>query len=307
MARIASDVTWLVGRTPLVELRRLSPPTARIVAKLDAWNPSGSNKDRAALAMIRHAEHAGLLRRGGTIVECSSGDLGIAIAAMGRRLGYRVVITMPEGASARHRAMLRAFGAEIETTANPLGMRGAMVRAEEIAKKTPGALCLQAFSNRANTKAHLDTTAREIWEDTDGGVGVVVVPIGSGGTASGCAAFFRDHGVPVVGVEPSRSPVVAGGTAGAHDIPGLGAGFVPEILSTRDLAEVVPVADGEAIAAARAMAAEESLLVGPASGAVLHAALSIARRAANEGKTIVAVLPDGGDRYADHPLFAERP
>jgi len=307
MARIAADVTWLVGHTPLVELRRLSPPTARVVAKLDAWNPTGSNKDRAALGMIRHAERAGLLPAGGTIVECSSGDLGIAIAAIGRRLGYRVVITMPDGASTRHRALLRALGAEVETTAAPLGMRGAMVRAEEIAKKTQGALCLQAFSNRANTKAHVETTAREIWEDTDGRVDLVVVPIGSGGTASGCAAFFRELGVPVVGVEPERSAVVAGGTAGAHDIPGLGAGFVPEILSTRDLAEVVPVADGEAVTAARAAAAEESLLVGPASGAVLHAALLLARRPAHAGKTIVAILPDAGDRYADHRIFAEQP
>lgn len=307
MARIASDVTWLVGHTPLVELRRLSPPSARIVAKLDGWNPSGSNKDRAALGMIRHAERAGQLRQGGTIVECSSGDLGIAIAAIGRRLGYRVVITMPEGSSTRHRALLRAFGAEVETTPNQLGMRGAMVRAEEVAKKTPGALCLQAFTNRANSRTHAETTAREIWEDSDGTVGLVVVPIGSGGTASGCVAFFREHGVPVVGVEPARSPVVAGGTAAPHDIPGLGAGFVPEILSARDLAEVVPVADNEAIAAARAIALEESLLVGPASGAVLHAALLLARRPAHAGKTIVAVLPDVGDRYADHPLFTEQP
>ena len=305
MARIAADVTWLVGRTPLVELRRLSPSGARIVAKLEAWNPSGSNKDRAALGMILHAQRAGLLRPGGTIVECSSGDLGIAIAAIGRRLGHQVIITMPDGTSARHRSVLRALGAEVRTTARELGMRGAMVRAEEIAKTTPGALCLQAFSNRANTRAHAETTAREIWEDTDGGVGIVVAPIGSGGTASGCVAFFRDHAVPVVGVEPAQSRVVAGGAPGSHDIPGLGAGFVPEILCSRDLAEVVPVDDDEAVAAARAVAHHESLLVGPASGAVLHAAVKLAVRPENAGKLIVAVLPDSGERYADHRLFAQ--
>jgi cysteine synthase A len=305
MARIAADVTCLVGRTPLVELSRLSPPGTRIVGKLEAWNPSGSNKDRAALAMIQHAARSGMLRAGGTIVECSSGDLGIAIATIGRRLGYRVVVTMPEGPNEARRAMLAALGAEVVTTAATLGMRGAMVRAEEVAKQTPGALCLQAFTNKANMRAHAEHTAREIWADTDGRVGLVVVPVGSGGTAAGCVAFFRDLAVPVVGVEPARSPVLTGGTAGAHDIPGIGAGFIPEILSPRDLAEVVPVDDAEAAAGARALAREESLLRGPASGAVVHAAVQLAKRPAYAGKLVVAVLPDSGERYLDHRSFAQ--
>jgi cysteine synthase A len=304
MARIAADVTWLVGRTPLVELSRLSPPGVRIVGKLESWNPSGSNKDRAALGMIQHAARTGALPRGGTIVECSSGDLGIAIATMGRRLGYRVVITMPEGAPAGRRALLTALGAEVAVSPASLGMRGAMARAEEIAKQTADGVCLQAFTNKANTKSHVETTAREIWEDTDGRVAIVVVPIGSGGTASGAVAFFRDHAVPVVGVEPLRSPVVTGGAAGPHDIPGLGAGFIPDILCPTDLAEVVTVADDDAIAMTRALAREECLLGGPASGAVLHAAVLLGNRPANAGKLIVAVLPDSGERYLDHRTFA---
>lgn len=305
MARIAADVTCLVGRTPLVELSRLSPPGTRIIGKLEAWNPSGSNKDRAALAMIQHAARSGMLRAGGTIVECSSGDLGIAIATIGRRLGYRVVVTMPEGPNEARHSMLAALGAEVVTTAAPLGMRGAMVRAEEVAKQTPGALCLQAFTNKANMRAHAEHTAREIWEDTDGRVGLVVVPVGSGGTAAGCVAFFRDMAVPVVGVEPARSRVLTGGTAGAHDIPGIGAGFIPEILCPRDLAEVVPVDDAEAAAGARALAREESLLLGPASGAVVHAAVQLAKRPAYADKLVVAVLPDSGERYLDHRSFAQ--
>jgi len=299
MARIAADITWLVGRTPLVELSRLSPPGTRILGKLEAWNPSGSNKDRAALGMIRHAERCGFLRPGGTIVECSSGDLGVAIAMIGRRLGYRVVLTMPESPAANRRGLLQALGAELVTTPCADGMRGAMARADALAKQTPGGICLQAFSNRANARFHADTTAREIWEDTDGRVGVVVVPVGTGGTAAGCATFFRDRDVATVGVEPATSRVLAGGPAGAHGIPGIGAGFIPDILSPADLAETVGVTDEEAAAGARALALEEALLMGPASGAVLHAARELAKRPANSGKLIVAVLPDTAERYVD--------
>ncbi len=296
MARIAADITWLVGRTPLVELARLAPPGARLVGKLDAWNPSGSNKDRAVLGMIRHAERSGFLRPGGTIVECSGGDLGLAIATLGRRLGYRVVLTMPEGVAAARRGLLTAMGAELELTPDAEGMRGAMTRAERLTRELAGAVCLQAFTNRANARAHADTTAREIWEDTDGAVDVVVVPVGTGGTAAGCSEFFRPLGVEVVGVEPAGSPVLSGGRAGPHGIPGLGAGFVPDILTPSDLAEVVPVSDREAMAATGRLLREESLLLGPASGAVAHAAIAVASRPERAGALVVAVLPDAAER-----------
>lgn len=300
MSRIAADVTWLVGRTPLVELAALSPPGTRIVGKLEAHNPSGSNKDRAALAMIRHAERSGFLRPGGTVVECSSGDLGVAVAAMGRRLGYRVVLTMPEGILDPRRSLVLALGAEVVTTPVQDGMRGAMARAEQIAKGTAGAVCLQAFTNRANARIHAETTAREIWEDTDGQVALVVAPVGTGGTAAGCCAFFREIGVAVAGVQPATSSVLTGGQAGLHDIPGLGAGFIPEILVPGDLATIVDVADADASAGVRALAARESLLLGPASGAVIHAAMTLAHQPTWAGRMIVAILPDSGDRFLDH-------
>ena len=305
MVRIAADVTWLIGCTPLVDLSRLSPPRCRIVAKLEARNPSGSNKDRAALGMIAHAERCGFLRAGGTLVECTSGDLGLAIAMVGRRRGYRVVLTMPEGTPSHRASLLRALGAEIVTTPVADGMRGAMVRAEQLARQTPGAVCLQAFTNRANARAHADTTAREIWSDTDGTVGIVVVPVGTGGTAAGCAAFLRERGVAVIGVEPAGSPVLGGGRAGEHDIPGIGAGFVPDILGVDELDEVVAVDDRTAREHVQLLAQQEAILVGPAGGAVLHAAIAVARRAASADKLLVAVLPDSGERYFDHRSYRQ--
>jgi cysteine synthase A len=250
--------------------------------------------------MIRHAERVGTLRPGGTIVECSSGDLGLAIAMMGRRLGYRVILTMPEDAPATRRSMLLALGAELHLVPLVDGMRGALVRAEQIAKQQPGAVCLQAFTNRANSRIHAETTAAEIWADTDGQVGLVVSPVGTGGTAAGCLAFFREFGVPVAGVQPATSPVLTGGKPGAHGIPGLGAGFIPEILAPNELATIIDVTDDEAAAGACALASEESLLLGPASGAVVHAAQMLARRPAYHGKLIVAILPDTAERYAFH-------
>lgn len=253
--------------------------------------------------MIRHAERSGFLRPGGAIVECSSGDLGLALATIGARLGYRVVLTMPAGAAGPRRSLLLALGATVVDTPASEGMRGAMARADQLARQTPGAVCLQAFTNRANARAHADTTAREIWEDTDGRVDLVVVPVGTGGTAAGCAQFFRELGVGVVAVEPAGSRVLAGGAAGAHDIPGLGAGFVPDILRPADVSEMIGVDDRDAVAGARALAREEALLLGPASGAVLHAALTLARRPTSHGKTVVAVLPDRAERYLDHTLL----
>jgi cysteine synthase A len=305
MACIAADVTWLIGHTPLVELPKLSPQGTRIVAKLEGWNPSGSNKDRAALGMIQNAIRSGFLEPGGTIVECSSGDLGLAIAMVGRRLGYRVLLTMPEWQPESRLRLLRALGAEVVMTPAETGMRGAMARAEAIAKQTRGAVCLQAFSNRSNPQSHVETTAREIWEGTDGRVRAVVVPIGTGGTAAGCASFFRGLPVSVIGVEPAGSPLLTAGRTGQHDIPGLGAGFIPEILVPSELAETIAVEDREAAAGMRALAREESLLLGPASGAVVHAAATFARRPNNAGQLIVAILPDLAERYIDHRAMSE--
>lgn len=304
MARIAADVTWLIGRTPLVQLARLAPKGVRLLAKLEGQNPTGSNKARAALAMITHAERSGFLRPGGTVVECSGGDLGLAIAMVGRRRGYRVVLTVPENLCREQVTMAAVLGAEIVRTPAGEGMRGAMAASDRIARETRGAVCLQAFTNRANARIHQETTAREIWEDTDGDVDFVVVPVGTGGTAAGCAAFFREHGnAAIVAVEPDGSPVLTGGKAGPHDIPGLGAGFVPDILTVSDLAEVIRVTDAEAALAVQLLAQQESILVGPAAGAVLHGALELARRESSQGHTIAAVLPDSADRYLDWRAF----
>jgi len=303
MVRIAADVTWLIGKTPLVDMARLSPAGCRVIAKLEAVNPTGSNKGRAALAMILHAERSGFLRPGGTLVESTSGDLGLAIAQVGRRRGYRVVLTMPEGTPPHRASLLRALGAEVMATPASEGMRGAMSRAEQVARQTPGAICLQAFTNRANARVHAETTAREIWEDTDGQVDVVVAPVGTGGTAAGCAALLRELGVRIVAVEPSSSPVLAGGAAGAHDIAGLGAGFVPDILGVRMLDEIVPVDDDDARRCVLRLAREEAVLAGPAGGAVMHAAITIATRPENRGKMIVAILPDTGERFFDHSAY----
>jgi len=300
MVRIAADISWLVGQTPLVDLARLSPPGTRLVGKLEAFSPSGSNKDRAALGMIRHAIQSGFLRPEGTIIECSSGDLGLAIATIGRRLGYRVILTMPDSVTADRRSLLMAIGAEVVTTSKDLGMKAAMAKTEELTKQIEGAICLQAFTNRANSRTHAETTAREIWEDTNGQVNAVVVPVGTGGTAAGCADFFGPLGVQVIAVQPAGSPVLTGGTAGPHDIPGLGAGFIPDILSPSRLDEVISVTDEEARTTNQRLMREESLLLGPASGAVAFAAMSVAKRDAFAGKMVVAVLPDAAERNLDH-------
>ncbi len=303
MSRIASDLTWLIGSTPLVDLPHLSPQGRRVVVKLEACNPTGSNKDRAALAMIRQAERSGSLQRGGAIVECTSGDLGLSIATVGRCLGYRVLLVMPDGTTQDRLRMLRALGAEVVFTDKALGMRGAMAQTDLLAKQIPGAVCLQPFTNKANARTHAETTAREIWNDTDGKVDIVVAPIGTGGTAAGCAIALRERGVAVIGVEPAASGVMGGGSAGAHDIPGLGAGFIPEILPPHTLDEIVAVTCEAARDHVRLLARQEGLLCGPASGAVLAAALSIAQRPTSAGKLLVAVLPDSGDRYLDHAAF----
>ncbi|MEZ5966536.1 MAG: cysteine synthase family protein [Planctomycetota bacterium] len=305
MPRIARSVSWLVGRTPLVELTRLCPAGARLAGKLEFRNPTGSNKDRAVLEMIRHRERTGALREGGTIVEASAGDMGIALAMIANDLGYRLVLVMPEDRADARSRLLRALGAEVVFTDRDKGMAGAMAEAERLAKTRSGAVVLQPFSNRANAKAH-EQTAREIWEDTDGRVAAVVCPVGTGGTAAGCASFFRElgTGVSVVGVEPEASPVLSGGRPGRHDVPGLGAGFVPEILAPSDLAEVMTVADAVAWDMVRTLARREAILGGPASGAVVAAACRLCARPAWRDRLVVAILPDHGERYEDHHAFA---
>lgn len=298
MPRIARSVSWLVGRTPLVELARLPlPEGARLAGKLEFFNPTGSNKDRAVLAMIRHRERTGALRPGGTIVDASAGDMGVSMAVIARDLGYHLVLTMPES-RAEHGELLQALGVEVVCTPPENGMAGAMAEAEQRARRIPGAVVLQPFSNRANAEAH-ERTAREIWEDTDGLVAAVVCPVGTGGTAAGCAAFFRDlgTGVQVLGVEPKASAVLTGGEPGRHGLSGLGAGFVPAILDPDELAEVIAVDDDEALAMVEQLAAEEALLCGPASGAVVAAAARVCSRPQWRQRLVVAILPDQGPRH----------
>jgi len=307
MARIASDITWLVGNTPLLELTRLNEPGRRLLAKLEAHSPGGSNKDRGVLEMIREAERCGFLRDGGTIVECSGGDLGISIATIGRALGYRVILTMPTCMGGQRCNLLRALGAEVVLTPTEEGIRAAMDRAEALAKEIDGGLCLQPFSNRANLRAHR-RTAQEIWHDTDGQVDVVVCPIGTGGTAAGIGGWYKEFepDVRVIGVEPSKSPVITGGSPGNHNIPGIGAGFVPDILDPSLLSEVVVVSDEDAMEGVRRLSAECQLLAGPAGGAVLAAARNVPPRGGGGPPvTVVCVIPDSADRYFEHPAFQE--
>ncbi|MEO0478106.1 MAG: cysteine synthase family protein [Planctomycetota bacterium] len=307
MPRIAKDVTWLVGRTPLLDLARYGEGlTAHLCAKLEFLNPTSSNKDRSVVAMVDHAERQGFLNQSTTIIECSAGDTAVSMAMVCAARGYRLVLTMPGCSTSARCNLLRALGAEIVTTEPERGTRGALERAEELAREIQPSLILQPFSNRANAEGHAATTAREIWEDTEGDVDVVVVPVGTGGTAEGCLRFFRDNGkdVRVVAVEPAASAVLSGGQPGPHRIPGLGAGFIPDILHASELDEVIAVAEDDAFVAVRDLARKEGVLAGPASGAVLHAARAIADRPENAGKRIVAVLGDQGERYEEHPCFA---
>ena len=310
MPRIARDVTWLVGRTPLLDLARFAPDLpAHLVGKLEMLNPSFSNKDRAVLGMIDQAERQGFLTPETTIIECTSGDTGMALAMVCAARGYRLILTMPECTASARCNLLRALGAELVLTPPGEGIAGAMRRAEELSRQIQPSRILQPFANRANADAHAETTAREIWEDTEGMVDAIVVPVGTGGTAAGCVRFFREvaRDVRVIGVEPKTSAVLSGGEPGAHDIPGIGAGFIPDILVPTDLDEIVPVADVDAYEAARLFARREGVLVGPAAGAVLHAARQVAARDAESMSLIVAVLADQGERYEEHPCFADGP
>ena len=301
---IYPDVTALVGRTPLVKLNRVAGDNATVAAKLEFYNPANSVKDRIGVAIIDAAEAAGELQPGGTIVEGTSGNTGIALAMVGAARGYNVVLTMPETMSLERRALLRAYGAELVLTPGPAGMRGAVEKAEEIAAERGGILARQ-FANQANVKIHRETTAEEIWADTDGQVDIVVAGIGTGGTITGVGQVLKERKpeVKIVAVEPEESAILSGNKPGPHKIQGIGANFIPEILDRDVIDEVLPRNIDQAIEFARKAATEEGLLVGLSSGAALSAAVEVANRPENAGKTIVVVLPDFGERYLSTVLF----
>ena len=301
---IFSDVTALVGRTPLVKLNRIAGDNAEVVAKLEFYNPANSVKDRIGVAIVDAAEASGQLQPGGTIVEGTSGNTGIALAMVGAARGYNVVLTMPETMSLERRALLRAYGAELVLTPGPAGMRGAVEKAEEIAAERGGILARQ-FSNEANVKIHRATTAEEIWADTDGKVDIFVAGIGTGGTISGVGQVLKERNpdVKIVAVEPEESAILSGNQPGPHKIQGIGANFIPEILDRDVIDEVLPRNINHAVEYARKAATEEGLLVGLSSGAALSAAIEVANRPENAGKRIVVVLASYGERYLSTVLF----
>ncbi|MCI9431402.1 MAG: cysteine synthase A [Oscillospiraceae bacterium] len=310
MSGIYTSADQLIGGTPLLELKRIEREEgleARILAKLEYFNPAGSVKDRVAKAMLDDAEARGLLGPGSVIIEPTSGNTGIGLASVAAARGYRAVIVMPETMSAERRQLLRAYGAELVLTPGAAGMAGAIARAEELAGEIPGGFIPGQFVNPANPAAHRASTGPEIWEDTDGQVDVFVAGVGTGGTVTGVGSYLKSRkpSVYVAAVEPASSPVLSGGAAGSHGIQGIGAGFVPETLDGSVCDEIIPVEDGDAFAAGRRMGRSEGVLIGISSGAALWAALRLARRPENRGKTIVALLPDAGDRYLSTQMFAE--
>jgi cysteine synthase A len=305
--RVYDDVTSLVGNTPLVRLNRITDGAgATVLAKLEFYNPANSVKDRIGVSMIEAAEASGELAPGGTIVEATSGNTGIALAMVGAARGYKVVLTMPETMSRERRALLRAFGAELVLTPGSGGMSGAVQKAEEIGRER-GAVLVRQFANPANVEVHRRTTAEEIWDDTDGTVDVVVAGIGTGGTITGVGQVLKERKpeVRMVAVEPAESPILSGGQPGPHKIQGLGANFVPEILDTSIYDEVIDVDADSAVQWARRAASEEGLLVGLSSGAALKAAVDVAKRPENEGKTVVVVVPSFGERYLSTILYSD--
>lgn len=302
-----SDVTALIGRTPLVRLNRVvGDVDATVLAKLEFYNPANSVKDRIGVAMIDAAEQSGELKPGGTIVEATSGNTGIALAMVGAARGYRVVLTMPETMSRERRAVLRAFGAELVLTPGSEGMRGAVAKAEEIGSEE-GAVLVRQFENMANPQIHHDTTGPEIWNDTEGKIDILVAGVGTGGTVSGAGRYLKEQNpeIVVIAAEPAESPLLSEGTAGPHKIQGMGANFVPNTLDRSVVDEVVTVASQTAIDTARDLAKLEGILAGISSGANVAAAIEIAKRPENAGKTIVTVVPDFGERYLSTPLWAD--
>lgn len=308
MARIYDDATALIGNTPLVRINKITDGApATVVAKLEFYNPANSVKDRIGVAIINAAEASGELKPGGTIVEATSGNTGIALAFVGAARGYNVVLTMPETMSKERKLLLRAFGAELILTPGSEGMRGAVNRADEVVAERPGAILARQFANEANPEIHRTTTAEEIWADTDGEIDILVAGIGTGGTITGVGQVLKSRkpGVKIVGVEPAESPILNGGAPGPHKIQGIGANFVPEILDTTVYDEIIDVDAETAVKVARRAAAEEGLLVGISSGAALHAATLLAQRPENAGKLIVAIVPSFGERYLSTVLYAD--
>ena len=310
MSNIYTSVDQLIGKTPLLELTQIEKEyglKARILAKLEYLNPAGSVKDRVAKAMIDDAEASGKLKPGSVIIEPTSGNTGIGLAAVAAARGYRVIIVMPDTMSIERRQLMKAYGAELVLTEGAKGMAGAIRRAEELAAETPGSFIPGQFVNPSNPKAHMETTGPEIFADTDGDIDLFVAGVGTGGTVTGVGRYLKSRkpDVRVIAVEPADSPVLSGGAAGPHPIQGIGAGFVPDVLDTDVYDEVIPVTGAQAFEAGRLIGRREGILIGISSGAALWAAIETARRPENEGKTIVVLLPDTGDRYLSTPMFAD--
>ncbi|MCI2959036.1 cysteine synthase A [Agromyces atrinae] len=306
MAAIYSSITDVVGRTPLVQLNRVTEGAgARVLAKLEFYNPSASVKDRLGVAIVDAAEAAGALAPGGTIVEGTSGNTGIALAMVGAARGYRVILAMPETMSKERRGLLRAYGAELVLTPGSEGMKGAVSRAEQIVAETPGAVLARQFENEANPETHRRTTAEEIWNDTDGEVDIFISGIGTGGTLTGVGQVLKSRkpGVQIIGVEPAESPILNGGAPGPHKIQGIGANFVPDILDREVYDEIIDVNIDQAVATARRLGVEEGILGGISSGATVHAAIEVAKRPENAGKTIVVIVASYGERYLSTVLY----
>lgn len=306
--KIYTSVTELIGRTPLMELKNYSSKrniNARILVKLESFNPAGSIKDRVAANMIEDAERRGLLSKGAMIIEPTSGNTGIGIAAVAASKGYRAVFTMPDTMSVERRALLAAYGAEIVLTPGELGMAGAIKRAEELKAENPGSFIPGQFTNPSNPESHYNTTGPELWEDTDGNIDIFIAGVGTGGTLSGCGRFLKekDPQIKVVAVEPADSPLLSGGAAGPHPLQGIGANFIPDTLDRNVYDEIITVTGEDAYAAGRDLAHLEGILVGITSGAALHAAEVLASRVENRGKTIAVILPDSGERYLSTPMF----